>query len=277
MAKWTCCVPFCKNYKGGKAPAGITWHAFPRNEAHRNTWISRIEQEVGGHFHMTKHSRVCSFHFKAADYRPHLNTKLKLLKRDAVPCIFHWNTTEEVASTDDSSQSSKPSDVVPSAYNHSYNHHAAGGNYDASAVNGHGTSWDERTSPESDTYELTELTPMVKQERPSPLANSYDDNSAYHVITDLDDPFHTPIKESLALAPPMGLVGTLPNHSVYSDAFKKCIISESFLYTLLKLIKCPQCGFAANSEQMQKYENQGCILGVRLLCYNGHVVLDWRL
>lgn len=140
---------------------------------------------------------------------------------------------------------------------------------------------EERTSPESDTYELTELTPMVKQDRLSPIQNSFNDNASYHIITDLDNPFHVPFKESIVLAPTLGMMESLPNNSdsssSYPDAFKKCIISESFLYTLLKLIKCQQCGFGINSEQMQKYENQGCILGVRLLCYNGHLVLDWRL
>ena len=39
---------------------------------------------------MTKHTRVCSRHFKPPDYLPSLAGRKRTLKPTAVPSVFHW-------------------------------------------------------------------------------------------------------------------------------------------------------------------------------------------
>ena len=60
-------------------------------ESKKKTWKVRIRRDEGELFTITEHTRVCSLHFTADDYRATLGG-LKVLKDDAVPSVFPWKT-----------------------------------------------------------------------------------------------------------------------------------------------------------------------------------------
>ena len=59
-------------------------------------WIVAIRRDIGKHFQVTKHTRVCSRHFKPSDYLPSLAGRKRTLKPTAVPSVFHWKKRSPV-------------------------------------------------------------------------------------------------------------------------------------------------------------------------------------
>ena len=59
-------------------------------------WIVAIRRDIGKHFQVTEHPRVCSRHFKPSDYLPSLAGRKRTLKPTAVPSVFHWKKRSPV-------------------------------------------------------------------------------------------------------------------------------------------------------------------------------------
>ena len=53
-------------------------------------WIVAIRRDIGKHFQVTTHTRVCSRQFKPSDYLPSLARRKRTLKPTAFPSVFHW-------------------------------------------------------------------------------------------------------------------------------------------------------------------------------------------
>ncbi|KAK6169859.1 hypothetical protein SNE40_020834 [Patella caerulea] len=80
-----CCVPNCKNSKGG--------HTFPKDLILRKIWIvaiKRNDQQTGKLWQPGEHDRVCKDHFTNDDYTSTLLGERKRLKKDAVPSLFKF-------------------------------------------------------------------------------------------------------------------------------------------------------------------------------------------
>ena len=82
-----CCVPLCHSKSSREKE--LSFHRFPKCESKKKTWKVRIRRDEGELFTITEHTRVCSVHFTADDYRTTLGG-LKVLKDDAVPSVFPW-------------------------------------------------------------------------------------------------------------------------------------------------------------------------------------------
>ena len=59
-------------------------------------WIVAIRRDIDKHFQVTKHTRVCSRHFKPSHYLPSLVGRKRTLKPTAVPSVFHWKKRSPV-------------------------------------------------------------------------------------------------------------------------------------------------------------------------------------
>ncbi|XP_042147466.1 52 kDa repressor of the inhibitor of the protein kinase-like [Ixodes scapularis] len=79
------CVPFCKSDR--KRKLGISFHKFPANDDRRQAWLKAISRKDFVPNDKSSSSVVCSLHFADSDYTLG-STKLRRLKRDAVPSIF---------------------------------------------------------------------------------------------------------------------------------------------------------------------------------------------
>ena len=93
MPETCCCVPFCSTRSQG--------HAFPSDSLLRKQWLHAIKRDK---FRPTKHSRVCSSHFKEDDYLPqswesqHAGIKRrKALKKGSVPSVFEWSVKKALS------------------------------------------------------------------------------------------------------------------------------------------------------------------------------------
>ena len=84
-----CCVPKCttKVYREGNLK--ISFHKFPKNKDLLAAWIQAIRRDVGRHFTITSHTRVCSRHFKESDFEKTLAGR-RALRSAAIPSIFPW-------------------------------------------------------------------------------------------------------------------------------------------------------------------------------------------
>ncbi|KAG0428768.1 hypothetical protein HPB47_024264 [Ixodes persulcatus] len=80
-----CSVPFCKSDR--KRKLGISFHEFPANDDRRQTWLKAISRKDFVPNDKSSSSVVCSLHFADSDYTLG-STKLRRLKRDAVPSII---------------------------------------------------------------------------------------------------------------------------------------------------------------------------------------------
>ena len=68
----------------------ISFHIkFPDDEGVFRQWIVAIRRDIRVNFQATQNSRVCSRHFKPADYIRSLTGRKKTLK-SAVPSVFPW-------------------------------------------------------------------------------------------------------------------------------------------------------------------------------------------
>ena len=68
----------------------ISFHTFPEERKLFMKWIVTIRRDIGKHFQVTTHTRVCSRHFKPSDYLPSLTGRKRTLKPTAIPSVFHW-------------------------------------------------------------------------------------------------------------------------------------------------------------------------------------------
>lgn len=80
-----CSVPFCKSDR--KRKLGISFHEFPANDDRRQAWLKAISRKDFVPNDKSSSSVVCSLHFADSDYTLG-STKLRRLKRDAVPSVF---------------------------------------------------------------------------------------------------------------------------------------------------------------------------------------------
>ena len=97
-----CCVPGCTSNSRDKTLEAISFHTFPKDRALAREWIAKIRRDVGDHFQVNEHMKVCSLHFEADAYcsgswrRPDdkkLTTVTRQkLKGDAIPTKFFWST-----------------------------------------------------------------------------------------------------------------------------------------------------------------------------------------
>ena len=81
----------------------LSFYSFPKDQKLAREWIVKIRRDIGPHFQVNEHTKVCSLHFEANAYcsgtrkRPEEKKLTSLthrkLKRDAVPTKFFWNTT----------------------------------------------------------------------------------------------------------------------------------------------------------------------------------------
>ena len=96
-----CCVPGCTSNSRDKTLEAISFHSFLKDCALAREWIAKIRRDVGDHFQVNEHMKVCSLHFEADAYcsgsqRQPDDKKLttvtcQKLKGDAIPKFF-WST-----------------------------------------------------------------------------------------------------------------------------------------------------------------------------------------
>lgn len=85
----SCCVPLC--HTKSMREKELSFHRFPKCELMKKAWVVKIRRDEGESFTVSEHTRVCSLHFTASDYRTTLGGKT-VLKDDAVPSVFSWAT-----------------------------------------------------------------------------------------------------------------------------------------------------------------------------------------
>ncbi|CAE1159863.1 unnamed protein product [Acanthosepion pharaonis] len=86
-----CCVPLCKNDARYDREKLLSFHSFPKDEKLRKEWTVKIRRDEGPLFRIRKHTKVCSAHFKASDFKRTL-TGRRDLRKGAIPSIFKWTT-----------------------------------------------------------------------------------------------------------------------------------------------------------------------------------------
>ena len=91
-----CCVPECKWKVYVENVIKISFHTFPEERELFMKWIVAIRRDIGKHFQVTTHRRVCSRHFKPSDYLPSLTGRKRTLQPTAVPSVFHWKKRSPV-------------------------------------------------------------------------------------------------------------------------------------------------------------------------------------
>ena len=91
-----CWVPACKKKVYIENGVKISFHTFPEERKLFMKWIVAIRRDIGKHFQVTTHIRVCSRHVKPSDYLPSLTGRKRTLKPTAVPSVFHWKKRSPV-------------------------------------------------------------------------------------------------------------------------------------------------------------------------------------
>ncbi len=79
-----CIVPLCS--VSSRYNSCASFHSFPVKEEIRKKWIVNIRRI---NFQFTKHTKVCSVHFKPDDFVE--GTSRRRPKKGAVPSVFEWN------------------------------------------------------------------------------------------------------------------------------------------------------------------------------------------
>ena len=88
-----CCAPGCKS-RGGKLKRGSqTFHRFPTQPLLRKKWVEAVARAGWS----PNNSRLCSLHFRDADYDHASELKRSRLKYGAVPSVFEraWSDIQE--------------------------------------------------------------------------------------------------------------------------------------------------------------------------------------
>ena len=80
-----CCVPLCTC--SSKYNKIVSFHSFPVDAAVRAEWKQKIRRDD---FMPTKHTRVCSRHFKKTDIDVTVSGRRRV-KKGAIPVLFSWN------------------------------------------------------------------------------------------------------------------------------------------------------------------------------------------
>lgn len=98
-----CCVPGCtKVYEENGMK--ISFQKFSEDKDLFRKWIFAIRRDVGNDLKVTDYTRVCSRHFKAADYFPSLKNRKRILKPAAVPSVLE----ERIPSKEEVAEEKKP-------------------------------------------------------------------------------------------------------------------------------------------------------------------------
>ena len=97
-----CCVPGCTSNSRDKTAEAVSFHSFPKDAVLAREWIAKIRRDVGDHFQVNEHTKVCSLHFEADAYctgsrrRPEekklTTVNRSKLKGNAIPTKFFWST-----------------------------------------------------------------------------------------------------------------------------------------------------------------------------------------
>ncbi|XP_049863173.1 THAP domain-containing protein 6-like isoform X8 [Schistocerca gregaria] len=77
----TCVASGCTNRSGKSA---VTFHSFPKDSARKSLWIKALRRID---WKPTKHSRICSLHFREVDIDRTSLSNVRI-RCGAVPCIF---------------------------------------------------------------------------------------------------------------------------------------------------------------------------------------------
>uniref|UniRef100_L7M2E7 Putative tick transposon n=1 Tax=Rhipicephalus pulchellus TaxID=72859 RepID=L7M2E7_RHIPC len=87
-----CCVPLCTQ-RGCRDNAGnkVSFHSFPRDPVLRKKWLVAIKRDEEPSFTITKSKKVCSKHFEACDFIPHVVSGWHILRDTAVPSVFPFS------------------------------------------------------------------------------------------------------------------------------------------------------------------------------------------
>lgn len=88
-----CCVPECKKKVYVEDGEKISYFKFPDQVKERDMfmkWIAAIRRDVGEHFKVTKHTKVCSRHFKPEEIVTAIAARKRTLLTTAVPSRFPW-------------------------------------------------------------------------------------------------------------------------------------------------------------------------------------------
>ena len=126
----SCCVPQCFGKGYIENGTKISYHKFPEDKLIFRRWIVAIRRDVGRHFEVTKHTRVCSRHFLPDDYCFSFANRKRTLKRTAVPSVFTWkkdspakrNPPRKRSLCVDGEDSSSPVNVSNVVHDDDYNH-----------------------------------------------------------------------------------------------------------------------------------------------------------
>ncbi|XP_037498663.1 uncharacterized protein LOC119372258 [Rhipicephalus sanguineus] len=91
-----CCVPLCTQ-RGCRDNAGnkVSFHAFPRDPQLRKRWLIAIKRDEEPLFTINKNKKVCSKHFKACDFIPHVVSGWHILRDTAVPSVFAFSSSNK--------------------------------------------------------------------------------------------------------------------------------------------------------------------------------------
>ena len=92
-SKSHCCVPLCTvtGYviEDGKK---VTFHQWPlKDETLMKQWIQKCRRDIGKHFQVTRHTKICSRHFEESDFLTKPTAGKRMLKKGAVPSKFEWS------------------------------------------------------------------------------------------------------------------------------------------------------------------------------------------
>ena len=88
-----CCVPECtKKVYRDESGEKISFFKFPTKKSEKKRWLHAIRREEGKYFRVTKHTKVCSRHFRTGNLRKTLGGKYEV-KDGVVPLVFPWIRT----------------------------------------------------------------------------------------------------------------------------------------------------------------------------------------
>ncbi|KAL7671221.1 hypothetical protein ACOME3_006125 [Neoechinorhynchus agilis] len=90
-----CIVSGCRFRKRKNIKGGVMFHSFPSDQPRLRRWETIVQEHCDRDVKVTKHSKICQFHFKNEDYQvpfnptsPHETRRNKHLKSSAIPSIF---------------------------------------------------------------------------------------------------------------------------------------------------------------------------------------------
>lgn len=91
-SKSHCSVPLCTK-SGYVVENGekVTFHRWPlKDKDILKQWIVKCRRDIGKHFQVTQHTKICSRHFEESDFL-HTPKGRRLLKKKAIPSKFDWS------------------------------------------------------------------------------------------------------------------------------------------------------------------------------------------